>query len=62
MLPTSFRNALLICTGTLVLAGAAAAGDDKEWRSESRDGPCAVKVDAKHDEYKEAVECEEHDD
>ena len=71
MLPTDFRNALLICTATLSLAGAAAAGDDHRrgdpYDRESRDVSCLVKqerdgsdiveVDAKLGEYKEEVEC-----
>ena len=29
-----------------------------EWKDEFRDGPCQVKVEAKHDEYKEEVKCD----
>jgi hypothetical protein len=29
-----------------------------EWKEEFRRGPCVVKIDAKHDEYKEEVKCD----
>lgn len=39
------------------------SSDDKrwwqgEWKAEFRDGPCLVKQDVKHDEFKEEVKCE----
>ena len=34
-----------------------AAAQNGEWKREFRDGPCKVKQEAKHDGYKEEVEC-----